>query len=183
MLSPSPKHGPVHRLRAVGRAAFRRPGQPKITLRTALLGALATAATLGFLGVVGTLTGSQLLVAGFASSCVLAFMLPGAALAHPINVMGGHLVAGVCGLTIRFLLPAGWPSAIAAVLLSMLVMALLGVLHPPAGGNPLAIVLAQEQWSYLVAPVLVGALAVGFFTWAYAWLAKRIRAGASDPLG
>lgn len=183
MLSPSPDNGPTSRLAALCRRAFRRPGQPKITLRTALLGALATLATLGFLGVVGALTGSQLLVAGFASSCVLAFMLPGAPLAHPINVMGGHLVAGVCGLTVRFLLPAGWFSAILAVLLSMLVMALLGVLHPPAGGNPLAIVLAQEQWSYLIAPVLIGALAVGFFTWAYAWLAKRIRAGGSDPIG
>lgn len=42
-------------------------------------------------------------------------------------------------------------------------MAFLGVIHPPAGANPIIIILGGYGWSYLLTPVLIGAVIIVFF--------------------
>lgn len=42
-------------------------------------------------------------------------------------------------------------------------MAITGIIHPPAGANPIIIILGGYGWSYLVMPVLLGALIIVFF--------------------
>ncbi|MFB7157757.1 HPP family protein [Lysinibacillus sp. NPDC056232] len=48
-------------------------------------------------------------------------------------------------------------------LLTIFLMALLGIIHPPAGANPIIIILGGYGWNYLVMPVLIGALIIVFF--------------------
>jgi CBS-domain-containing membrane protein len=54
-------------------------------------------------------------------------------------------------------------AAAIAVGLAVLAMVLSDTLHPPAGINPLLVVSGNLPWSFLVAPVLVGALMLAVF--------------------
>jgi len=93
-------------------------------------------------------------------------------------LIGGHLVATLVGLLVLHLAgPQAWAAA-AAVGLAVLVMYLTGTFHPPAGINPLLVVSGGLPWSFLVAPVLSGALLLMAF--AYLW--HRLILGRAWPL-
>jgi CBS-domain-containing membrane protein len=51
--------------------------------------------------------------------------------------------------------------------LAVLAMMLTETLHPPAGINPLLVVAGNLPWTFIVAPVLVGALMLAAF--AFVW--------------
>lgn len=99
----------------------------------------------------------------FATSIVLVISQPLAQPARPRALIGGHLVSALAGLVVLAL--AG-PSPVAAALavgLAVLAMMLTDTLHPPAGINPLIVVTGNLPWSFIVAPVLVGALMLAAF--------------------
>ena len=144
----------------------RSPGLGKILGRTPqtlpwhtiLAASVAGGLTIAILGLTGDIAHTPLLIAAFGSSCVLVFLLPEATLSRPANVVGGHIVSAVCGLVVHTLLPVTWWSLGLAVALAMISMSFLRVIHPPAGGTPLAVMLLHEGWGYLLTPVLAGAL-------------------------
>ncbi|NIK69402.1 HPP family protein [Paenibacillus sp. BK720] len=103
-------------------------------------------------------TGLALLMAPFGASCVIVFALPDSPLAKPRNVIGGHVISTFTGLA--FLHAFGqhaWTLA-AAVALSIVLMQVTKTIHPPAGADPLVVILAGAGWSFLLTPVLAGAL-------------------------
>jgi CBS-domain-containing membrane protein len=108
-----------------------------------------------------------LVVIPFATSIVLVIGSPEAEPAQPRALIGGHLVTTLVGLAVLKLTgPQAWAAA-AAVGLSILAMYLTGTFHPPAGINPLLVVSNNLPWSFLLAPVLAGALLLTAF--AYVW--------------
>ena len=99
----------------------------------------------------------------FATSIVLVMSQPDAAPAQPRALIGGHLVATLVGLVVVKLTgPSPWAAAV-AVGLAVAAMMLTGTLHPPAGINPLLVVSGNLSWSYLLMPVLAGALLLTAF--------------------
>ena len=101
---------------------------------------------------------STLLMAPFGASCVLLFSLPDSPLARPQNVLGGHLLSATVGLVVQLLpLPMELKLAL-GVGLSIALMQGLGLIHPPAGANPLLILLTTQSWPFLWQTVLPGAL-------------------------
>ena len=62
--------------------------------------------------------------------------------------------------------PAPWAAAV-AVGLAMVAMHLTGTFHPPAGIDPLVVVVNNMPWSFLIAPVAVGALLLTAFAWVW----------------
>ena len=62
--------------------------------------------------------------------------------------------------------PAPWAAAV-AVGLAMVAMHLTGTFHPPAGIDPLVVVVNNMSWSFLIVPVGIGALLLA--TFAFAW--------------
>ena len=97
---------------------------------------------------------------------------------QPRALVGGHLVATLVGFVVlRLAGPQAWAAA-AAVGLAVLAMYLAGTFHPPAGINPLLVVSGSLPWSFLVAPVLAGALSLTVF--AYLW--HRLILGRPWPL-
>ena len=99
----------------------------------------------------------------FATSIVLVISQPNAVPAQPRALIGGHLVSALIGLLV---LAAAGPGAVAAAFavgLAVLAMMLTDTLHPPAGINPLLVVAGNLPWSFMVAPVLVGALMLAAF--------------------
>jgi CBS-domain-containing membrane protein len=69
--------------------------------------------------------------------------------------------------------PHAWAAA-AAVGLAVLAMYLTGTFHPPAGINPLLVVSNSLPWSFLLAPVLAGAVLLTVFAWLWhRWIRRR----------
>lgn len=100
---------------------------------------------------------APLLIAPFGASCALVFGAPASPLARPYNVVGGHLVTAACGLLVMTCIGSS-PIAIAlGVGISISAMLLTDTLHPPAGANAIVIAFAHSGWTFLIAPILIGA--------------------------
>jgi CBS-domain-containing membrane protein len=103
----------------------------------------------------------------FATSIVLVLGSPQAEPAQPRALIGGHLIATMVGLVVVKLTgPGPWCAAL-AVGLAMVAMQLTDTFHPPAGIDPLVVVVNGMSWSFLLAPVGIGVLLVALF--AFAW--------------
>lgn len=126
--------------------------------RTAAAPSLGAAAAVLVSGTAAAAAGTPLLMAPFGASCVLLFALPYSPLAQPRNVIGGHAISAAIGLAIYHLFGSQLWAAALAVGLAVFGMILTRTVHPPAGANPLLIVLSGASWSYFVTPVLAGSL-------------------------
>jgi CBS-domain-containing membrane protein len=102
-------------------------------------------------------TAFPLLFVPFATSIVLVMGSPEIEAAQPRALIGGHLVATAVGLLVVKLFGPGALAAAFAVGLAMVAMHATRSFHPPAGIDPLVVVVNDPSWSFLVAPVAVGA--------------------------
>jgi CBS-domain-containing membrane protein len=118
----------------------------------------------------------------FATSIVLVLGTPKAEPAQPRALIGGHLISTLVGLlVVKMTGPAPWAAAM-AVGLAMIAMHLTGTFHPPAGIDPLVVVTNNMSWSFLIAPVAIGAVLLALF--ALAWhnvVARGANAGDTWP--
>ena len=104
------------------------------------------------------------LVGSFGSSMVLLFGYPESPFAQPKNVFFGHLATSVVGVIILKFLPVDLYLQIAiAVGLGIFAMILLGVTHPPAGGNPIVIILGAASYNFLINPIIFGSMIIIVF--------------------
>lgn len=147
--------------------------QPRVRVPAVLLSGAASMLVIAALGLASDLTGHPLLMASFGASCVLEFVLPKAPVSQPVNVIGGHLVAALAGLVVVSLLPVTWATMALATGIAITGMVFLRVLHPPAAGIPLIVMLDGETWSYLLTPVLIGAVVVTVCGALYRWGLRR----------
>jgi CBS-domain-containing membrane protein len=132
-----------------------------------LAGAAGGAIAIGSMETFSAVTAYPLTAIPFATSIVMVLGSPEAGPAQPRALIGGHLVSTLVGLVVVKLCgPAPWAAA-AAVGLAMIAMHLTGTFHPPAGIDPLLVVVNDMPWSFLIAPVGLGALLLAAF--AYAW--------------
>lgn len=134
--------------------------QPRLPWPEVLIGVGGATLTLSLLGLLADPVNHVLMAAAFGSSCVLVFTFPRSPLSRIVPVIGGHMVAGLVGMTFRTLFAVTWWSIALSVGTTILLMAALKVMHPPAGGTPIAIQLGQEHWIYLLTPILVGAVII-----------------------
>ncbi|HZC18028.1 MAG TPA: HPP family protein, partial [Caulobacteraceae bacterium] len=120
--------------------------------RTALVSGLGGTLAIFILAEASDLAHAALLIAPFGASCVLVFALPQSPLAQPRNVIGGHLISAVVGLAAYALLGAHpWSFAI-GVGLAIAAMQITGTVHPPAGADPIVVILAKAGWLFLLSP-------------------------------
>ena len=103
----------------------------------------------------------------FATSIVMVMGSPEAKPAQPRALVGGHLVSAAVGLVmVKLVGPQPWAAAV-AVGLAMIAMHATDSFHPPAGINPLLIVVNDRSWSFFVIPVAVGVAIL--LTFAFLW--------------
>lgn len=127
------------------------------------LGAIAWAAAGGFLGIVtlaliGARLDLTLLLGSFGASCVLLFGYPEVPFAQPANVVLGHLISAAVGVTVLHVCgPQPWSLGL-AVGLAIAAMMATRTVHPPAGSNPVIVFISHPGWSFLIFPVLAGAV-------------------------
>ncbi|MBS7539033.1 HPP family protein [Ancylobacter lacus] len=133
--------------------------QPPHKPHVALLAGLGALVAIGVTGALSVHAGVPLLIAPFGASCVLLFSVPNSPLSQPANVIGGHVLATAVALALHTVLPAEWWATAIAVGAAIAAMAIARVTHPPAGADPILVfAIAQPQWSFLLVPVLAGAV-------------------------
>lgn len=112
-------------------------------------------------------SGLAFVMAPFGATCVLTFALPDSPLSQPRCIVGGHVIATTVGLAVGNLLGVSpWTVAL-AVGLAIALMLATRTTHAPAGANPLLVMLAMPDWSFLLTPVLSGALTLVVVAYGY----------------
>jgi CBS-domain-containing membrane protein len=104
--------------------------------------------------------GAILIMGTFAASSLIVFSYPDSPFAQPRNVILGHLVGSIIGLSCLTLLGPDWWSAGLAVALTIVAMKTCRIVHPPATSNPMVVFLINPHWSFLLFPTLTGACAI-----------------------
>lgn len=98
------------------------------------------------------------ILGSFGASCLLVFAYPTSPFAQPRNVVGGHFIATLTGLVFLSAFGTHWWSMALAVATAVALMLILRIPHPPAGSNPLIVMLAGADWLFLLTPTLAGSL-------------------------
>ena len=95
------------------------------------------------------------------SSMVLLYGYPESPFAQPKNVFFGHLVTAIVGLIVLHFVPLPIFITIPlAVGFGVGLMILFNVTRPPAGGNPIIVIIGSVSFDYLLSPVISGSLII-----------------------
>ena len=104
------------------------------------------------------------LIASFGSTMVLLFGYPESPFAQPKNIFFGHLVTSLAGIFVLYFIPLplyiNLPIAVGAGVALMIV---LNITHPPAGGNPIIVIMGSVSLDYIINPIISGTIIVLIF--------------------
>jgi CBS-domain-containing membrane protein len=128
----------------------------------------------GFCGILGVVFISAIvldakeaamIIASMGASAVLLFAVPHSALAQPWNVIGGHLVSALIGISCAHFIPNILLAAAISVGVAIVAMHYLRCIHPPGGATALSAVIGGPAvhsmgYAYAMQPVLINALVI-----------------------
>ena len=137
----------------------------KLELKKAIIAGIFSTITIGSLTLLTYKTELGLfLLASFGSTMVLLYGYPESPFAQPKNIFFGHLLTSVVGVIFVNLIPLPIFIMIPlAVGFGVFVMIIAGVTHPPAGGNPIIVIIGSASFSYIISPIIVGSVVVLIF--------------------
>jgi CBS-domain-containing membrane protein len=105
-----------------------------------------------------------MIIGSFGASAVLIYGAIRSPLAQPRNLIGGHMISAVIGVTAFKLLPSPlWLSSAVAVATSIAIMHATKTLHPPGGATALIDVIGSQKihnlgYFYVLVPAGAGPL-------------------------
>ena len=147
------------------------PPFPKLKIViVSFFGAFLAGSTLGFLAF--SLEYS-IIMGSFGASIFLVMAAPDSPFAQPRNVIFGHFLASLIGLSCLYFVGDSWWSMALALAITTSVMLILRISHPPACSNPVAIFIIIPEWGFLWAPTLLGAFLVTLIALIYHNLASE----------
>ena len=104
------------------------------------------------------------LIASFGSSMVLLYGYPENPFAQPKNILFGHVLTTICGMFFLYFVPLPIYITIPlAVGVGVGLMIILNVTHPPAGGNPIIVIMGSVSFDYLINPIISGSIIILVF--------------------
>ena len=135
------------------------------------VGALIFISFLAFLD--SSFEGMIWLIPPFGASMVLVMAVHESPLAKPKNILLGHILSALSGVIILYLIGDNFLALGIAVALAVFVMIITDTIHPPAGANPIIVILTGQGISFVLFPVAVGAFMLVVFAYLYNKLLKR----------
>ena len=134
-------------------------------LKQSLIAGLFSIITIGILTLLTYKTEFGIfLIASFGSSMVLLYGYPESPFAQPKNGFFGHLVTAIVGMFFLYLIPLPLFIIIPlAVGFGVGLMILLNITHPPAGGNPIIVIMGSVSLDYLLSPIISGSIIILIF--------------------
>ena len=134
----------------------------KSIFQKALIAGFFSAITIGVLTVLTYKSTLGYFIAGsFGSSMVLLFGFPESPFAQPKNVFFGHLCTALVGVIFVNFIPLPIYINIAlGVGAGVFLMILLNIVHPPAGGNPIMVIIGSASFDYLINPIIFGCIII-----------------------
>jgi len=137
----------------------------KENLKKSIISTIFSTITIGILTLLTYKTEYGIfLIASFGSSMVLLYGYPESPFAQPKNIFFGHLLTSVVGIIFLNLIPLPIYITIPfAVGIGVGLMILLNVTHPPAGGNPIIVIVGSVSLDYLITPIILGSLIILVF--------------------
>jgi CBS-domain-containing membrane protein len=107
---------------------------------------------------------SLLLVGSFGASSVLIYGAPQADFSQPKNLIGGHIISAIIGITVyKYINLDISMLAALAVSFSIIAMQYTCTMHPPGGATALIAVIGSDTihglgYMYVISPIAIGAL-------------------------
>ncbi len=104
------------------------------------------------------------LIGSFGASSVLVYGIIQSPFSQPRNLVGGHLISALIGVSVHKFAPdIIWIAAPLAVSLSIVLMQITKTLHPPGGATALIAIIGSDKikalgYIYVLSPVFVGVL-------------------------
>lgn len=104
------------------------------------------------------------LIGSFGASSVLTYGIINSPFSQPRNLIGGHVLSAVVGVTIHLLVPDElWLASALSVSISIVLMQITKTLHPPGGATALIANIGSSKihdlgYFYVLSPVLSGVL-------------------------
>ena len=134
----------------------------KENIKKSIIAGLFSTVTIGVLTLLTYKTQlGMFLIASFGSSMVLLYGYPESPFAQPKNIFFGHLLTSLVGMIFLLFIPLPIyiqiPLAVGVGVGSMI---LFGVTHPPAGANPIIIIIGSVSLDYLINPVISGSIII-----------------------
>ena len=113
------------------------------------------------------------LIPPFGASMVLVMAVHESPLAHPKNVFFGHLISAFSGVLVYAIFGLSHLSIGLGVGLAIFLMMITNTVHPPAGANPIIVIMGGKGLSFILLPVATGAIIIILFAIIFNKLLKR----------
>ena len=133
----------------------------KIICWPPLLAGVGAAATIGILAYMTYQTELGLwLLASFGATTVIVFGYHDNPFAQPKNVFFGHSLTTLVGILFITFFGVSFITIGLAVGIAVMLMMAFKIAHPPAGANPIIVMIGGVSFEFLLFPVMVGAITI-----------------------
>jgi len=133
----------------------------KIICWPPLLAGVGAAVTIGILAYMTYQTELGLwLLASFGATTVIVFGYHDNPFAQPKNVFFGHLLSAFVGILFATFFGVSFITIGLAVGIAVMLMMAFKIAHPPAGANPIIVMIGGVSFEFLLFPVMVGAITI-----------------------
>jgi len=116
-----------------------------------------------------------IIAVSFGATMVILFVYPTSSFAQPKNIFFGHVITAMSGI---FFLEISLPLTLAiaaAVSVGIFLMIISNLVHPPAGGNPIAILLGGHNLDFLFPTILFGTILIILLGVIINWYVLKIK--------
>nr|WP_169799900.1 HPP family protein [Desulfolucanica intricata] len=130
----------------------------RASLKSLLVTGIGSFAGIGLIAILATYYNMPMLLPSFGASAVLLYAACHVPMAQPRNVIGGHMISALVGVTIYQLFGDAWWAIALGVTLAIITMTVTYTLHPPGGATAFLAVYTGQNFAFIFSPVGLGAL-------------------------
>jgi CBS-domain-containing membrane protein len=133
--------------------------QPVESCNTSVLISIKSMIAISILAMLGSLVTDPLVIASFASSCIILFSFPWRPASQPVNIIGGYLVSSVVSYVLIVLISHEWWMIGITLGTIIFLMIYFRIIHPPAGAIPIIFMNDPTlDWHFILFPILTGSV-------------------------